>query len=426
MPGLKLSFSATDRIGAPTSHRQGGLTTGLVYGLVIPVTLAALAAAGWYIVTGESPVDLVSGLDEAPRIEMDMPAGPAGTGAGPLIQPPSGSHDAKMTMEPVTPPPAPPVPRADATSKPAGDLPPAALPSVNADAPAAPPLSTDPLSPPPGDVLAPPSFAQLPVRADLKPLAAAPANDLLRNSAFGPLPVAAGGKEARMAYARPFTDPKNRPKIAVLVTGLGLSREATEAAIAKLPPEVSLSFSPYASNLDNWVKKARASGHEVLLDLPMEPANFPVRDAGPLAVLAQQSPGDAVGRLQAVLGKTAGYVGLAAQLGSPVTGKGPWTAVLADVKARGLLLVGDGLSGIAADQRPASAPVAEVADETPFRAAIDSHLGRLAQAAAKTGAAVTYVQARPVTMERLLAWFATFPQKELALAPVSAIANGTH
>ena len=57
---------------------------------------------------------------------------------------------------------------------------------------------------------------------------------------------------------------------------------------------------------------------------------------------------------------------------------------------------------------------------------IDSHLGRLAQAAAKTGAAVTYVQARPVTMERLLAWFATFPQKELVLAPVSAIANGTH
>ncbi len=431
MSSVKLSFSLADRIGSPgrPPGERGALARGVVYGLVVPLTVAALVAAGLYIVTGNTPADLLAGLAQAPRIEMDMPSRPAGMedGANPLIQPPSGSHDAKMTMEPVSPPPP------AAENKPADDkpasaapppvaLPPPALPSVAGVAPAVPPPS-DPLIPPPGEGLAPPSFGQLPARIDLKPLGPAPINDLLRNSANGPLPIAAAGKEPRTAYARAFANPKNLAKIAVVVTGLGLSHDATEAAITKLPPDVSLSFSPYAGNLDSWIKRARANGHEVLLDLPLEPANFPVHDAGPLAVLSRNSPAEALAHLAVVLGKATGYVGLAAQLRSPVSAAAPWPALLQDVRTRGLLLVGDGLENVPAPQVPASAPVELVADETPFRAAIDTHLGRLLQAAQRGGAAVTYVQARPATLERLLAWFAGFPQKDVILAPVSAVAR---
>ena len=38
--------------------------------------------------------------------------------------------------------------------------------------------------------------------------------------------------------------------------------------IADLPPEISLSFSPYAAELPAWIDAAHAYGHEVLLDLP--------------------------------------------------------------------------------------------------------------------------------------------------------------
>jgi hypothetical protein len=426
----------------------------LVYGFIVPVTLAVVAVAGWYIVTGETPLEALDHITGAPRIEMTMPSRPGGERPkGSLIQPPAAAdRDVKMTMEPV-PPPTAPLPPPAATSPaaqsasppptaaepataeaplklgggPAAKLPQITLPSVtapeapNTNLPPPPPAISEPATPPGGEPLAPPSFSQLPVRNDLKALPAGPAADLLRNSPNGPLPVISGTRQARIAYARPFAVEGDPPKIAVVVTGLGLSRESTEAAIGKLPPEVSLSFSPYAGNLDNWIKRARNSGHEVLIDLPLEPPNYPVHDAGPLSILSRFGPAEAVAHLDAILARTTSYVGVAAALRSPVAAKEQWAPMLRDLKNRGLLFVGDGLVGVPDADVPASLSVSLVADETPFRLAIDTRLSRLLAAAERDGTALTYVSARPVTLERLLAWFASFPQKGVTLAPVSAV-----
>jgi len=291
--------------------------------------------------------------------------------------------------------------------------------------PPPPPGIEQPRAPPGGEPLAAPSFALLPTRNDLKPLPPAPLPDLMRDSPDGPVPVAAGGKEARTAYARPSAAGKEA-KLAVVVVDLGLSREAAEAAIAKLPPEIDLSFSPYGGNLDAWVKKARAAGHEVLLDLPLEPANYPLHDTGPLAILASFGPNKAVDGLQRVLGRATGYVGLAATLHSPIASGDDWGPLLRDIKSRGLLIVGDGLSNAAAADAPAYASVTLVPDETPFRAAIDAGLARLLATAQRDGSAVAYVSPRPVTFERLVAWAATLPQKGAALVPLSAVVKAQH
>jgi hypothetical protein len=412
----------------------------LVYGIVVPVTVAVVGAAGWYIVTGETPVELLDKITRAPRIEMSMPSRPGGEKpSGSLIQPPAPDRDVKMTMEPVPPPAAPataaapPAPPPSApTAKPvdgaAAKLPQVTLPNVapvetssGNQPPPPPPAMSEPTMPPGGEPLAPPSFSQLPVRNDLKALPAGPSSDLLRNSPNGPLPIVSGTRQARTIYAHPFTVEGNPPRIAVVVTGLGLSRESTEAAINKLPPEVSLSFSPYAGNLDNWIKRARNSGHEVLIDLPLEPPNYPVHDAGPMSILGRYGPADAVAHLDAILARTTSYVGVAAALRSPVAAKEQWAPMLRDLKNRGLLFVGDGLVGVPDADVPASLSVSLVADETPFRLAIDTRLSRLLAAAQRDGSALAYVSARPVTLERLLAWFASFPQKDVVLAPVSAV-----
>ena len=86
-------------------------------------------------------------------------------------------------------------------------------------------------------------------------------------------------------YRQPFNMADQRPRIAVVLSGLGLSDSATEAAINKLPAAVTLSFSPYARDLERWIALARARGHEVMLDLPMEPASFPAEDPGPQGLL---------------------------------------------------------------------------------------------------------------------------------------------
>lgn len=450
---MKISLTPADRIG-PADPVAGGAIRWAqfaVYGVVVPFTVTALAASGWYVATGQTPLDVLAGLASVPKIEMTMPPRPGPEKpAASLIRPPATDPQVKMTMGPMPaePPPsaekpktetAPPATQATTAAPPAppaapapsaGALPTLSLPSVTPPglataeapkAPPAPPAMSEPAIPPSGESLTPPSFAQLPARTDVKALPTAPSNDLLRNSAYGPLPVAAGGKEPRTAYARPFAGDKSQPHVAVVVTGLGLSKEATEAAINKLPSDVSLSFSPYAGNLDTWIKKARNGGHEVLLDLPLEPPNFPTHDAGPLAVLTQNSPAEAVNRLDAVLGKAAGYVGVAGGLRSPVAAKEQWTPLLHELKNRGLLFVGDGLVGVPEGNVPAAVSVTLVGDETPFRAAIDARLSRLLLAAQRDGTAVAYVSARPVTFERLLAWFETLPQKGATLAPLSAV-----
>ena len=71
----------------------------------------------------------------------------------------------------------------------------------------------------------------------------------------------------------------------VVVTGLGLATDVSETAIRTLPAAVSLSFTPYAKDLETWISLARSQGHEVLLDLPMEPTTFPNDDPGPRALI---------------------------------------------------------------------------------------------------------------------------------------------
>lgn len=415
---MRLSASASDRFNPQgPSDRGGAVVRFLTYGLVVPATLACLLGAGWYIATGETPMDIWRQTAAVPKIDAPMPPrlGPEKPATS-LMRPPNPA-DVKMDMAPVDKHPE------KAAEKPTEPAKPAPAETAKTNEPPPAPALTEPVIPPGGEPLAAPSFAQLPARTDLKPLGPAPLAELLKTTSHGTLPVMAGGKESRTAYARPFTGDKTQPKIAIVVVGLGLSKDATEAAITKLPPDISLSFSPYADGLENWIKKARAAGHEVLLDLPLEPPNFPIRDAGPMAVLSQNSPAEAQSRVEQVLTRAQGYVGVAAALRSPVAASPQWGPMLRGLKGRGLLMVGDGLAGVAETDLPASASVTLVADETPFRAAIDARLSRLMNTAQKEGTALTYVSPRPVTFERLLAWIGSFPQRGVVLAPASTVAH---
>ena len=430
---MAIRLSPSDRFG-PARPKQAGLLTRLklkavallVYGLVLPAALLALLWAGVYVVTGDTPQELLEDITSQTLIDMPMPPRPGGDlTSAPLMQPPAHTNDSDVKMDK-----APDVPKTEEAPKVEdhkAEAPPAELPPEGSKGPAlptpeaAPPIQ-EPLVPPGGDPLAAPAFSKLPTRTDLKALLSPyPLPELLKTSPNGPLPITAAGKEARSAYARPFTGDAAMPRIAVVVVGLGLSKEATESAIIRLPPEVTLSFSPYAANLDGWVKRARSAGHEVMLDLPLEPPNYPAHDSGTLSVLSSQTPLEVVSHLEAVLGKTTGSIGLAGSLRSPVTTGPQWPILLRAIRSRGLLYLGDGLAGVSESDAPPSASVTLVPDESPFRAAIDVRLSRLLSAATRDQSAVAYVSPLPVTMERLLAWFDSFPQRGVVLAPASAV-----
>ncbi|MBI5165196.1 MAG: divergent polysaccharide deacetylase family protein, partial [Magnetospirillum sp.] len=250
-----------------------------------------------------------------------------------------------------------------------------------------------------------------------KPLPPAPVKELLRGS----LPViAADGRQPWQIYARPFNGPAEWPRVAVIVTDLGLDRAATEAAIARLPAEVTLAFSPYAGGLDKWVKKARDAGHEVLLMLPVEPAGFPARDPGPQALLASSSAEEVQTRLEAVLGRATGYTGVVA-VGGRLAGSSQLGQAFIALRERGLLYIGDGvLSGA---KVPAAASITAVADQDGFRDAIDARLGQVLATVRLQNRAVVTVSARPASLERLAAWLTRLPQEQVSAAPASAVAR---
>lgn len=409
---MKFALSPADRLTeAPARSDDRLWANPAIWGGALPIALLVLGFAGWYMATGETPARLSARLLQGPRIAQPMPPRPAMRAA-----PPS-----------VTPPPAAAAPAAaPSPDKPAASEIAKAPPVSSFVPPPPPPDLQEPTIPPGGDSLAPPSFAQVPaLKESGRPLGSAPANDLLKQTANGPLPIRAGTREPWRVYSRPVTTQQSKPgpRIAFVVTGLALSREATNAAINKLPPEISLSFSPYGSGLDGWIGKARENGHEILLDLPLEPANFPQHDPGAMAVLQSHSPGEALSHLDALLGKATSYVGLTATLGSPVTSGENWTLMLKELRDRGLLLVGDGLVGVDDKVMPAAASVTAIADETPFRVAIDAKFARALLAAQRDGSALVTLSARPVSFERLLAFIASLPEKNVKLVPASALAH---
>lgn len=253
------------------------------------------------------------------------------------------------------------------------------------------------------------------------PLPVAPIAGLTAPGPGGaPLPVI--GPDGRMpadAYARPFT-PNGKPRVALVVGGLGLNAALTRRAIETLPPEVTLSFAPYAEGLQGWIDMARANGHEVLLEAPMEPTDYPENDPGPMTLLASGGPSETNAKLEWLLSRATGYYGLTNYLGSrfmatPSAMSGFTTAL----RQRGLAFVDDGSTGPARGSLRVSAD--RVIDEDLSADAINRQFALLESMARSRGQALGSGFAYPVTVDEAARWAQGLPERGLQLAPASAM-----
>jgi uncharacterized protein len=249
------------------------------------------------------------------------------------------------------------------------------------------------------------------------------AASLTEDGPFGPLPrIGQDGRRPFLAYAHPFNFEDPRPMVAIMVLGLGLQAELTEAAL-RLPGEVSLHFTPYAANLPAVFERARRAGHEVLLDLPMEPLDDRVSDPGPQTLRTESSTAETLKRLSWVLARAPGYVAVVGG-GARFAASPAALPVLNVLAQRGLAMIEVGSSELAAGARAVGLPYASVAaaiDADPTSLAIDLALATLEAEALQRGSALGIVEGYPVSLERLRLWAATLEDKGLALAPVSAL-----
>ena len=257
-----------------------------------------------------------------------------------------------------------------------------------------------------------------------EPLPAAPIAGVSAASAQGPLPVISKeGRTPFQAYQRPFHD-TGRPKVALVIGGLGLNATATRTAIERLPPEVTLSFVPYADSLQAWIDLARADGHEVLLEIPMEPTDYPNNDPGPSTLLAAAGHDELIRRLEWILSRATGYFGVTNYLGGRfLTADGAMSVFTGQLKARGLGFLDDGSAARRAAPGVPRASADAIVDEQLAADAIERQLTALAQSAQQKGQALGAGFAYPVTLTEVLRWTQGLSAKGLQLAPASALAH---
>ena len=183
-------------------------------------------------------------------------------------------------------------------------------------------------------------------RAVSTPLPPVPDTGLVQMTAIGPLPGWVT-TETFDVYAKAFDRSQKRPRIGIVVTGLGLSDAATESAIQGLAGGVTLAFAPYSSKLNEWIRLARAGGHEVLINIPMEPVNYPAYDPGPQTLLTSLNADSNLDRLFWALSRATGYVGVVDFLGSRFTvSRTHMVPVLKALKQRGLMYLDSGSTSL--------------------------------------------------------------------------------
>ena len=238
--------------------------------------------------------------------------------------------------------------------------------------------------------------------------------------------IGADGRLPRLAYRRPAPPPGTRPRIALLLAGLGLAAVDSRTAIDRLPGAVSLAFSAYTPNPEALLAAARSRGHEVLASVPMEADGYPWNDAGPRSLLTGSPPAMNRENLEWAMSRLQGYVGMTGASdglrGERFADQGSSFSLVLDEAARRGLLYVDPRPGAPAPPGPGRV-VDVVIDDPPTRADIEAKLILLERAARDHGTALGLAgPLRPTTIERIAAWTEDVEKRGYQLVPVSALA----
>jgi polysaccharide deacetylase 2 family uncharacterized protein YibQ len=251
---------------------------------------------------------------------------------------------------------------------------------------------------------------------------------LLEKSRYGMIPMAAGDLKPFNVYAADADRAKaaKMPVIAIVIGGLGVGAAKTTDAIMKLPPAVTLAFTPYGSDPGKLAERARAQRHEIFLQIPMEPYDFPDNDPGPQTLLTSLSTDQNMDRLYWHLSRMQGYAGITNFMGTRfVATDAAMQPIIREAARRGLGFFDDGSSPRSvAPQAAASAAMpfgkGDIAiDAVPTPTEIDRALNKLEAAARERGTAIGTASALPVSIERIGAWARTLGDRGILLVPLT-------
>ena len=257
-----------------------------------------------------------------------------------------------------------------------------------------------------------------------------PDRALIEDTGIGPLPMrAADGRRPFDVYARPWSGTRGA-KVAIVIGGLGVSQTGTQAALATLPPEVTLAFASGGNSLDRWMQAARRQGHEIVMQVPLEPFDYPQVDPGRNTLTVDAAPAENRDRLHWALSRITNYTGVMNYMGGRfVTDEAAMAPFFAELGQRGLMYLDDGSSAkslapeMALRQRVPYAAADLAIDGERDRGAILKRLDDAERAARASGQAIAIGSAFDVTVDAVARWVGEAKQRGIEIVPVSALAR---
>jgi uncharacterized protein len=251
---------------------------------------------------------------------------------------------------------------------------------------------------------------------------------LLEKTRYGMVPVVADGLKPFTVYAADADRVKaaKMPVVSIVIGGLGVGAAKTTDAIMKLPAAVTLAFTPYGSDPEKLAERARGQRHEILLQIPMEPYDYPDNDPGPQTLLTSLTPEQNLDRLYWHLSRLQGYAGIANFMGARfVATDAAMTPIIREAAKRGLGFFDDGAAPrsvaavLAGTQAMPFAKGDVTIDAVPTAGEIDRALAKLESLAKERGFAVGAASALPISIERIAAWVKTLDAHGIMLVPLT-------
>lgn len=218
-----------------------------------------------------------------------------------------------------------------------------------------------------------------------------------------------------------------RPMIAIVIDDMGVDHKRSARAVEKLPSGVTLSYLPYAKNVQAQVSQARSEGHEIMLHMPWE-ANRNTADPGPHHLSVGMAPADLEKNLQSDLAGFDGYVGVNNHMGSKFSrDRAGLEPVMAELKKRGVFFLDSKTTGGSLAEKIAQEHGIEAThrdvfldhDETPTM--VGASLQEVEDVARRKGSVVAIGHPKDVTLDKLEAWLPTLEAKGFRVVPVSEV-----
>lgn len=257
-----------------------------------------------------------------------------------------------------------------------------------------------------------------------------PDRALLEDSSDGPLPIrAADGRRPFDVYARPWSGARGA-RIAIVIGGLGVSQTGTQQAIESLPPEITLAFASQGNSIGRWMQEGRRTGHEIIMQVPLEPFDYPNVNPGRHTLTVDAAPDANIQNLLWTLSRTTNYTGVMNYMGARFTSDAQaMQPFMTELGKRGLLYLDDGTSArsvapeLAKESGVPFVAADAVIDVAQDRNAILEKLDQLERTARAKGFAVGTGSAFNVTVDAVRSWAAEARRRGIEIVPISAVAQ---